>query len=130
VRRWESIILRYAVPRGIDPDLVAAIMMVESAGDSNAVSYAGAIGLMQVMPYHPQDFPNRPAAYLLYDPAFNLQWGVSILAANIEWAQGDLALALGAYYGGRAHSLAGSAGTRAYAQKVLNLYWAARSDDV
>jgi soluble lytic murein transglycosylase-like protein len=132
VRRWESIITKHATPYGIDPDLVAAIMTVESAGDPNAVSRAGAVGLLQIMPYDPYRFPHRPPAAALYDPDFNIEWGVTILASELEWArelewaQGDLVLALGAYYDGRARSLAGWARTRAYAQRVLNLYRAAQ----
>lgn len=126
VMRWEPLILKYAMHYGIDPDLLAALITVESSGDPNAVSYAGAVGLMQVMPYHPTRFPGRPPASHLYDPENNLAWGGRILASELEWADGDLTLALGAYYDGQARSLAGWARTRAYAEKVLALYRAAQ----
>jgi soluble lytic murein transglycosylase-like protein len=101
VRRWEPLILKYAAQYQIDPDLVAAVMTVESSGNPNAVSYAGAVGLMQVMPYDPYRFPNRPAAAKLYDPDFNVAWGLRILADELEWARGDVFKALMAYYDGR-----------------------------
>lgn len=126
VARWETLILKYADWYGIDPDLLAAVMTVESSGNPNAVSYAGAVGLMQVMPHHPTRFPGRPPASELYDPDANVAWGGRILASELEWANGDLTLALGAYYDGRARSLAGWARTRAYAEKVLALYRAAK----
>jgi soluble lytic murein transglycosylase-like protein len=126
VARWEPLIVRYGRHYGIDPDLLAAVMTVESGGDPNAVSYAGAVGLMQVMPYDPAKFPQRPAAASLYDPDNNLAWGGRILASELEWASGDLALALGAYYDGRTRASAGWARTRAYASKVLAYYRAAQ----
>ena len=127
MRRWEPLILKHAAQHQIDPDLVAAVMTVESSGNPNAVSYAGAVGLMQVMPYEPYRFPNRPAASKLYDPDFNVAWGLRILADELEWAQGDAFKALMAYYDGRARAEAPLPRTRAYAQKVMNHYSAANS---
>jgi soluble lytic murein transglycosylase-like protein len=127
VRRWEPLILKYAAQQQIDPDLVAAVMTVESSGDPNAVSYAGAVGLMQVMPYEPYRFPDRPPASRLFDPDFNVAWGLRILADEIEWARGDIFKALMAYYDGRARAEAGLPRTRAYAQRVMKHYSAAQS---
>lgn len=127
MRRWEPLILKYAAQYQIDPDLVAAVMTVESSGNPNAVSYAGAVGLMQVMPYDPYRFPNRPAAAKLYDPDFNVAWGLRILADELEWARGDVFKALMAYYDGRARAEAGLPRTQAYAQEVMNHYSAAKS---
>lgn len=125
VRRWEPLILEKASHYGIDPDLVAAVMMVESGGDPNAVSRSGAIGLMQVMPYDAERFPSRPAAEDLFDPAFNIEWGVRILAEEIAWAGGDVSKGLMAYYGGRAQAEAGLPRVRLYAARVMALYEAA-----
>jgi soluble lytic murein transglycosylase-like protein len=102
-------------------------MTVESSGDPNAVSYAGAVGLMQVMPYDPYRFPDRPPASRLFDPDFNVAWGLRILADEIEWARGDIFKALMAYYDGRARAEAGLPRTRAYAQRVMKHYSAAQS---
>lgn len=126
VARWEELIVKYARHYQIDPNLIAAVMTVESGGDPNALSYAGAVGLLQVMPRDVPGFSSRPWASQLYDPDVNLAWGGRILASEIEWAKGDLTLALGAYYDGRARSLAGWARTRAYAQKVMTHYRAAK----
>ena len=126
VRRWEPLIVAYANERGIDPDLIAAVITVESSGIPNAVSYAGAVGLMQVMPYDRYRFPSRPAASRLYDPEFNISWGVRILAGELEWSGGDVYKALMSYYDGRARAEAGLPRTRAYADKVMAHYAAAQ----
>ena len=127
MRRWEPLIVKHATRHGIDPDLVAAVMTIESGGNPNAVSVAGAVGLMQVMPYDPYRFPGRPPAAQLYDPEFNVAWGVRILAEEIEWARGDIFKALMAYYDGRARAEAALPRTRAYAQRVMALYQMAQS---
>ena len=126
VKRWESLIVKYAKHYGIDPNLIAAVTTVESSGNPNAVSYAGAVGLMQVMPFHSTRFPNRPPASSLYNPDNNLAWGGRILASEIEWAEGNLTLALSAYYDGRARALNPLPRTTAYASKVLAHYRAAK----
>lgn len=109
----------------MDPDLVAAVMTVESAGDPNAVSYAGAVGLMQVMPRE-TGFPSRPPAARLLEPDFNLGTGVHILATEIQWAGGDVRKGLMAYYDGRRRALNPLPRTTAYADKVLTRYRAAQ----
>ncbi|MEA3374700.1 MAG: transglycosylase SLT domain-containing protein [Chloroflexota bacterium] len=119
--------MKYAAHYQVEPDLVAAVMTVESSGNPSAVSYAGAVGLMQVMPYEPGRFPDRPPASQLFDPDFNVAWGLRILTEEIEWAQGDVFKALMAYYDGRARAEAPLPRTLAYAQKVMNHYSAAQS---
>ncbi|MGB9586184.1 MAG: transglycosylase SLT domain-containing protein, partial [Anaerolineales bacterium] len=48
--RWCNLITLAAQKYQLDPDLIAAIIWVESGGDSQALSASGAIGLMQIMP--------------------------------------------------------------------------------
>lgn len=127
VRRWEPLIVKYATPHGIDPNLVAAVMTIESSGNPNALSHAGAVGLMQVMPYHPYRFPGRPPAAQLYDPDFNVKWGLKILANEMEWARGNVSKALMAYYDGRKRAENPLPRTLYYARKVMALYSAAQS---
>lgn len=47
---YRDVIIQNAQSNGLDPELVAAVISVESGFDPNAVSSRGAIGLMQVMP--------------------------------------------------------------------------------
>jgi soluble lytic murein transglycosylase-like protein len=79
----------------LPPDLVLAMVCVESAFDSKAVSTTGALGLMQVMPrYHP-----LPAGWDPFNIETNIAWGCTVLA-NYEKKMGDINGAIRAYYAG------------------------------
>ncbi len=85
--------------QGLDPKLVGAVIWVESHGNPNAVSVAGAIGLMQVMPdiwlgVYPECGDD------LFDPDTNLCYGTRILRYHIEQADGDTLQGLRDYSGG------------------------------
>ncbi len=99
VIRWEPIILEEATRRGMDPDLIAAVIWTESLGRPHLHSPAGAVGLMGVMPKE-KGFSWRPSAQELEDPALNVFWGTRTLSIVIRQARGDLYLALAAYNGG------------------------------
>lgn len=123
LRAWDGIIVEAAGAHNIDPDLVRAIILVESGGDPYAVSPRGAKGLMQIMdktatllglkrPFHPRD---------------NIFGGVLYLKRLLDRYQGDVELSLAAYnagpgnvdrYGGVPPFLE----TREYVRKVKDLY--------
>jgi soluble lytic murein transglycosylase len=122
-RAWDGVIRRAADEHGVDPGLVKAVIHAESAFDSDAVSGAGARGLMQLMP--------RTARALGVDDPFdawqNIDGGTRHLGYLIERYNGDLQLALAAYNaGGRAVSRFGGIPpyeeTRKYVKRVLALY--------
>jgi soluble lytic murein transglycosylase-like protein len=94
VRRWERLIRQVAASCNLDPALLAALIAAESCGDPRAVSPKGAMGLLQVMPYHfaAGDDP--------FDPADNLRVGVGVFCRLLGEANGDLTRALAAYNGG------------------------------
>ncbi len=119
ITRWSNQIYKVAYMYGLDPDLVAAVVYAESRGQADVESYAGAVGLMGVMPYGP-GMEWRPTAVQLRDPETNLRWGSSILADILRQTGGDVFAALAAYNGGwhQAHRDY----TRAYAAEVLNNY--------
>lgn len=81
IQQWKGLIEAHAAAHGLDPDLVAAIMTVESAGRVGAVSVSNARGLMQVMPRE-AGYPGRPSAAELMDPTTNIAEGCRILAAS------------------------------------------------
>jgi soluble lytic murein transglycosylase-like protein len=91
------------------PQLVLAVIDVESAFDPFAVSYAGAVGLMQVMPFWPTELGLSRKD--LIDVELNIRMGTSILAYYLERERGDYRRALGRYNG--------SVGRRDYPDLVL-----------
>jgi soluble lytic murein transglycosylase-like protein len=92
------------------PHLVLAVIDVESAFDPFAVSYAGAVGLMQVMPFWPTHLGLERKD--LIDIELNIRMGTSILAHYLEREKGDYVRALGRYNG--------SLGRRTYPDLVLS----------
>jgi soluble lytic murein transglycosylase-like protein len=81
----------------LKPDLVLALIEVESAFDRYAVSSAGAQGLMQVMPFWKNEI-GRPEDNLT-DPYTNLRYGCRILQYYVEKEKGNLMHALARYNG-------------------------------
>ena len=80
-RRISAAVVRYSEKYGIDPQLVTAVLLVESSARPWARSYKGAIGLMQVMPHVVR--PLRPAGNLTTIES-NVEAGCFILADNIR----------------------------------------------
>ena len=93
VRYWEREILRWASESGLDPNLVATVMQIESCGDPRAISRAGAMGLFQVMPYH---FSENEAPY---NPDTNARRGMAYLSKALDMYKTPR-LALAGYNGG------------------------------
>lgn len=91
------------------PQLVLAVIDVESAFDPFAVSSAGAVGLMQVMPFWPNELGLSTRD--LIDVELNVRMGTSILAYYLDRERGDYIRALGRYNG--------SLGKRTYPDLVL-----------
>jgi soluble lytic murein transglycosylase-like protein len=94
VRQWQPDILRWADQFGLDPNLVAIVMQIESCGNPQAVSRSGAQGLFQVMPF------NFGPDEDMLDPETNAQRGVGYLAQMMADMSNDVGLALAAYNGG------------------------------
>lgn len=98
-----------ATRAGLPPEMVLAVIDIESAFDPYAVSVAGAQGLMQVMPFWLDEI-GRPGDRLV-DIETNLRMGCTILKYYYEMERGDWLRALGRYNG--------SLGRREYPEKVL-----------
>lgn len=99
-----------ATRAGLPPELVLAVIDVESSFDRFAISSAGARGLMQVMPWWRDEIGR--ADDNLFVIRTNLRYGCTILAYYMERADGDLREALGRYHGSWGHS-------REYQDRVL-----------
>ncbi|WP_442786554.1 lytic transglycosylase domain-containing protein [Halomonas sp. 328] len=82
---------------GLSPELVMAVIQVESAFNPEAISHAGARGLMQVMPFWVDELGR--AQDDLLDPWLNLRYGCTILAHYLAAEHGDVTRALVRYNG-------------------------------
>lgn len=90
---------RHAAMFDLPPELVLAVIDVESNFDRYAISWAGALGLMQVMPFWRNEI-GRPDDDL-HDIQTNLLYGCRILAYYLEMEDGDRRAALARYNGSR-----------------------------
>ena len=96
IARERQLAAYYARQSGVPPELVHAIIDVESGWKPHATSAKGAAGLMQLMP----QTAYRWGAINRYEPRQNLAAGVAHLAALLGRFGGDLRLTLAAYYAG------------------------------
>lgn len=86
-----------ATRAGLPPELVLAVIQVESYFDRWAISSAGAQGLMQIMPFWLAEI-GRPEDNLFHIQT-NLRMGCTILKYYLDMENGDLTRALGRYNG-------------------------------
>lgn len=80
VEQWRGLVAGYFA----DVDRALCLMQYESGGNPNATSWAGARGLMQVMPFWARSLGMSPDA--LYDPATNLEVAAYVYGQQGWWA--------------------------------------------
>ncbi len=98
-RREFLITVHYEATRaGLDPQLVLAVIQVESSFRKYAISKAGARGYMQVMPFWLEVIGDG-ADHNLFDVRTNLRYGCVILRHYLDIEKGNLFRALGRYNG-------------------------------
>jgi hypothetical protein len=120
--RLLSSVFREATAEGLDPQLVLALIEIESNFDRNALSHAGAQGLMQVMPFWKNEIGTQEDD--LYHPLTSLKYGCKILRHYLD-RYPNPSDALAAYNG--------SLGRTVYPDKVLNRLnrsWLYKTDDI
>ena len=105
IQRYRSTVRKYALPAGVEPELVLAMISVESNGRTRAASKKGAVGLMQIMPLTAQQMAlesgiRPPSADDLFDPDTNIRLGVAYISKLMKRYNNDITLALGAYNAG------------------------------
>ncbi len=130
---------------GFDPLLIYSLIRQESLFEGHAVSSAGAVGLMQIMPATGVEiagYLNWPAGFSITDlerPVINIPMGVSYLARQRDYFNSDLVMALAAYNGGPGNALAWQAlsnndpdlfvevirfdETRQYIMQITEFFW-------
>lgn len=86
-----------ATRAGLDPQVVLALIQVESRFQRFAISSAGALGLMQIMPFWVHEI-GRPDDNL-FDMRTNLRYGCTILAHYLKIEKGNMTRALARYNG-------------------------------
>ena len=101
-----------ATQASVSPELVLAVIEVESHFDRFAISRVGAQGMMQVMPFW-KDEIGRPEDNLTLN-ATNLEYGCRIMQFYIQRKNGKLHRAMAAYNG--------STGSRVYSDKVYRAW--------
>ena len=101
IEKVSPIIVEESIANGLEPELVAAVIQVESSWFPKAESEAGACGLMQVIPkWNPKPDGTLYTCDELKDPATNIKAGTAALARWMQRASGDRYLALCAYNAG------------------------------
>jgi len=122
--QYDSIIETAAVNSAVPPNLLRAVIVVESGFNSRALSKRGAVGLMQLMPATASRF----GVSNLYDPKENVHAGAQYLKFLMDRFGHNLMLALAAYNAGE-QAVDRNGGqippfreTMAYVPRVLKIY--------
>jgi soluble lytic murein transglycosylase len=130
-QRLADAIYRESLAASVDPFLVASIVAKESSFSSQAVSHAGAVGLMQLRPFVARDVALSSSiewngVETLHSPQRNVRLGIIYYKDLLERFDGDVEIALTAYnYGPTRVSRQLSNGTyrgSSYADEIIRLY--------
>jgi soluble lytic murein transglycosylase-like protein len=121
---FDPLIERAARSQEVRPELVRAVIVVESAFNPHAVSKRGAVGLMQLLPTTARRYGVADA----FDPEQNITAGVHYLRDLMTRYGNNLELTLAAYNAGEdaveryGHSIPPFAETQHYVPTVLRIY--------
>lgn len=119
----DALIQSAAERHEVDPQLVRAIIKVESNFNPYAISHKGAMGLMQLIPKTARQLGVNDA----FDPEQNIDGGVRHLKYLLEQYRGNLPLSLAAYDAGegaveRYNGIPPYQETRQYVRRIASLY--------
>lgn len=123
---YEALVRAVAEQHRLSPALLHAVIRAESAYDETAVSSAGAIGLMQLIPATAERYKVGD----IWSPTDNLRGGAAYLRDLLDMFNQDLSLALAGYNAGEnavirhGRQIPPYPETQTYVRKVLQFYWA------
>ncbi len=123
-KKYSELVAEAAYRHQVDAKLLHAVIQAESAYDASAISSAGAVGLMQLMP----DTARRYGVTDRRDPNQNIEGGTRYLKYLLQLFNSNLNLAVAAYNAGENavikynHSIPPYPETRNYVKQVLALY--------
>jgi soluble lytic murein transglycosylase-like protein len=120
---YHSLVHTISKDHGVDPNLVAAVMKVESNYDQRARSSAGALGLMQLIP----ETGRRFGVSDFFNPRQNIEGGVRYLKFLSDMFPGNIPLILAAYNSGenrvaRLNRVPAIKETQDYVRKIQAIY--------
>ncbi len=118
IQYWAPLIQAWAAVYQIDPNLIATVMQIESCGDPEVSSPAGAQGLFQVMPFHFESGED------MLDVQTNAKRGLEYLTGSLDRADDHAGLAMAGYNGGHGVIDRGWAGWTAETRRYY--YWGSR----
>lgn len=100
-RKYNDLIDKYANEYNLDKYLIASVINIESGYDSNSVSKAGAMGLMQILPSTAFDIAGRIGIEIekndLFDEEINIHLGAFYLRYLLDLFDGNIDNTLSAY---------------------------------
>lgn len=123
-QKFQDLIAKAAVKHQMDPKLLHAVIQAESAYNPHAISSAGAVGLMQLMP----DTARRYGVTDRYDAEQNVDGGTRYLKDLLGMFNSNMRLAVAGYNAGEGavmkynYTVPPYPETQNYVQHVLNLY--------
>lgn len=122
--QYDALIVSTALKYDLEPSFIKAIIHVESAFDRFALSHAGAMGLMQIMP---ATAANYQLVQDQFDANRNVEAGVQHMRELMDRYDGDKTLSLAAYNAGQGavskyNGVPPYAETEDYIVKVMKLY--------
>ena len=127
VEKYNHLITKYAKKRGLDPNLVKAIVLQESRGDHKDKSGKGATGLMQLMLATARLLDHSVTEEDLRNPEKNLSLGTKHLRNLVDYYKGDVVKAVAAYNAGdkpvtRYDGVPPYHETQVFVRRVLSFY--------